>query len=150
MEITQLEQRWRPPASTVRQSQVAFWHDSNKARPSYMGGLGAGKGSGRQWVLKVILGRKYTSSKTVQLRAPMPPNPLREGVVAVGVVAIREQGISTCRNICCNKGKLFSQYLRSGPLYIHKQELMESRGKVQSIRFIQVRFLLSPCCQRLL
>lgn len=48
--------------------------------------------------------QEYTGCKTVQLRAPMPPNPRWEGGGGGGCGCDKEAGggISACRNICCN------------------------------------------------
>lgn len=78
-----------------------------------------GGGSGVQWVLKVILGRNTQAARQFNYAPLCLLIPPREGVVGVGVGAIRKQGISACRNICCNMvEKFFVRGLRSGPLYV--------------------------------
>ena len=55
------------------QSEASIWHDSNKMRPphSHAGWSGAPVCGGAYSNPR----QKYTDAKTVQLRAPMPPNP---------------------------------------------------------------------------
>lgn len=68
-----------------------------------------------QRVLKVIPGRNTQAARQFNyaplctLIPPLAPPPKeRVAVVVGGVGAIREQGISTCRNICLNIAENFS------------------------------------------